>query len=220
MTKHGEWSKWCQNTSLPRKDQHCLSYNSYSLHPSSGAEPDLLDTHSCTKVPALSILDPSNRIPDLSLQSSCQPWALPSNLPICSAHLALQQRTAQRLKLYRTWRQNLLHCPQGQMRSLALSRSWNLSSFRRVVGIGRQKRGEGTQSEGSNSATWLWQLSQKDRHPQGGGDGETGEEMFDFWQGWESFESPLEENLILWLSPNPPPPHLFLLTLSVAVDFT
>lgn len=32
---------------------------------SSGAEPDLLDRCSCTKAPALSILDPSNRIPDL-----------------------------------------------------------------------------------------------------------------------------------------------------------
>lgn len=30
-----------------------------------GAEPDLLDTCSCTKAPALSILHPSNRIPDL-----------------------------------------------------------------------------------------------------------------------------------------------------------
>lgn len=49
----------------PTQKEPTLSHNSYCLNSSSGAEPDLLDTFSYTKAPALSILDPSNRIPDL-----------------------------------------------------------------------------------------------------------------------------------------------------------
>lgn len=49
----------------PTQEGPTLSHNSYCPNSSSGAEPDLLDTCSCTKAPALSILDPSNRIPDL-----------------------------------------------------------------------------------------------------------------------------------------------------------